>query len=221
MKIYLAAENKDMGIRLANIINRSGGTCIMSDFDSGGYRALLKDIRNSMAGFDLSILISGSPQEAGMDANRIGGIRAAVCKDLEDVSAAVAAKANLIVLDAGKLSRIDGREMVNIFQENLGAVTAQDTKPNYSQNQPYRQQAPTQQLQKKQGTIQIKQPEQQRKGPGLKGIFGIGRTNAGLPPKFNIKKPEIKVKQPAQEPQKPQKKRGGLFGSLKDTFGVE
>ena len=31
MKIYLAAEDREAGIRLANMINSSGNTCIVDD----------------------------------------------------------------------------------------------------------------------------------------------------------------------------------------------
>jgi ribose 5-phosphate isomerase RpiB len=227
VKVYLAAENKELGIRLANIINRGSGTCIISDMESSDYKALLKDIRNSMEDFDLSILISGSPQEASMDANRIGGVRAVVCKDLEDVSEAISAKANLIVLDSEKLSRIDGRAMVEIFKNGFGVRESQPQKTTYTpQPQAYKQ-APVQQPQKKPQQSQAVQQDILSTGSnvigGLKGILSMGKSGGKetAAAKPSIKKPEIKVKQSQDDRQKQQKKKGGLFGSLKDTFGVE
>ena len=226
MKVYLAAENKELGIRLANIINRGSGRCIISDMESDDYKALLKDIKNSMEYFDLSILISGSPQEASMDANRINGIRAVVCKDLEDVSGAVSAKANLIVLDAAKLSRIDGNAMVEIFKSGLGSKESQPQKASYMPAQAYKQ-MPVQPPQKKPVQVQTAQQDSTSAVSnvigGLKGILNAGKSSNKevASSKPIIKKPEIKTKPAQQDERQKEKKKGGIFGSLKDTFGVD
>ncbi|MCL4389452.1 RpiB/LacA/LacB family sugar-phosphate isomerase [Candidatus Marsarchaeota archaeon] len=223
VKIYLAAEHKDLGIKLANAINRSNSTCIISDIDSEGYSALLRDIKGSLQGFDLSILISDSPHEASMEANRLGGIRATVCKDLEDVEAAMAANANLIVLDSAKLSRIDVRGMIKSFQDH---VEPEQQKPQRKDAISY---TPEKSIQV-QPKPQIQQRPQQKMQPGgiggsFKSIFGVGMkedTATSSSKDIPKKKLEIKPKKPDVAQLQPKKKgRGGLFGSLKDTFGVE
>ncbi len=215
MKVYIAAEQKELGIKLANMINRSGSTCIISDEGSADYRVLLSDIKGSMAGFNLAILVSKMPLEASIEANRMGGIRAIVCKDLEDVMGATKARANLIVFDASKIYKMDTRGMLKQIQDSFEAPVVESTQ----QERRAAQQAP----QQKQAPV---------KAPGGGGFFGSVKNMFGADgaatdekmPKMEPPKKKMMEKKPqkVEEEMPPKRKgKGGLFGSLKDTFGVE
>ncbi len=221
MKVYLASEQKELCIRLANIINRSGNTCIMSDDDSDDYRVLIKDIRDSISGYDMSILISRTPMEAVIEANKTGGIRATVCKDVEDTAAAMKAKSNMVILDAAKLYRMDTRGIVKSIEDSYGGTAAkqrvQDEIPS-----PKREKA----------VPQAREPAAREPGGGgisgmlgsIKNVFGADDSEPKeKEPKFQ-KKAEKATQKPQRQAQElpPKKKgKGGIFGSLKDTFGVE
>ncbi len=216
MKAYIVAEQKELGIRLANMINRSGSMCIISDASATDYRTLLSDIKGSIASFDLAILVSKAPIEACIEANRMGGIRATVCKDVEDTKAAIKARANLIVFDSAKIYKMDTRAMLKSIQDSF--------------EEPESGAAPQERKAMSQAPASKPMPV---KTPGGGGFFGsiksvFGADESALeergqkmePPK---KKPVEKKPQKLEEEMPPSKKKGkgGIFDSLKDTFGVE
>lgn len=214
MKVYLVSDQKELYIRVANIISRSGSTCIMSDEDSDDYLALLKDVRSSMSGYDISILISREPMKASIEANRMGGVRAAVCKDTEDAQAAMEASSNLIILDATKVYRMDMRGMVKSIEDSL---------ENHEPKQKYIEEAPMPKKEKIQ-QVQHAAPAKSAGGGGgifgsIKGALGVGESGKEKQAQKKVEKP-IKVNMPEEHPPK-KKGKGGVFGSLKDTFGVE
>lgn len=215
MKVYLASDQKELYIRIANIISRSGSTCIMSDEDSDDYMALLKDVRSSMSGYDISILISKEPMKASIEANRMGGVRAAVCKDTEDAQAAIEAKSNLIILDATKVYRMDTRGIVRSIEDSL-----ESPEP----KQKYIEEAPAPKKEKVQQAQRDAPTRSEGRGVGnvfgsIRGALGMGDSEKEKPMQKKFEKP-IKVKVP-DEPAPRKKGKGGFLGSLKDTFGVE
>ncbi len=215
MKVYLASDQKELYIRIANIISRSGSTCIMSDEDSDDYMALLKDVRSSMSGYDISILISKEPMKASIEANRMGGVRAAVCKDTEDAQAAIEAKSNLIILDATKVYRMDTRGIVRSIEDSL-----ESPEP----KQKYIEEAPAPKKEKVQQAQRDAPTRSEGRGVGnvfgsIRGALGMGDSEKEEPMQKKFEKP-IKVKVP-DEPAPRKKGKGGFLGSLKDTFGVE
>lgn len=222
MKVYLASDQKELCIRLANIINRSGNTCIMSDEDSEDYMTLLKDVRSSMSGYDISILISKEPMKASIEANRMGGIRATVCKDTEDAEAAIEAKSNLIILDSSKVYRMDTRSIIKSIEDSFESPAPK---------QKYAEEIPAPKKEKVQQPQRIAIPAKSTGGGigsmfgSIKGAFGKSDSEKGSgmvkekPVQKVVEKP-AKVKMPEMAPLK-KKGKGGFLGSLKDTFGVE
>ena len=221
MKIYVAGDQKELCIRFANMINRSGNNCIISDEDSADYRDLVKDIKDSYNSYDLCILISSDPFDACIEANRISGLRAAVCKDIEDAAAAISAKSNLVVIDASKARSADARAILKSVLDSYGM--------------PAKQQSVVEAPQKREKPAQV-QPQKAPSGGGvggmfssIKGAFGVG--NSGDSSDIEPKKPKLQaplqpqkkvVQQKQQDTQPPKKKgKGGFLGSLKDTFGVD
>lgn len=228
MKVYLASEQKELSIRLANIINRSGNTCIMSDEDSDDYRSLLKDIRSSLAGYDLSILISKTPMEAAIEANKMGGVRATVCKDIEDAAAALQAKSNMIILDSSKVYRMDMRSIVKSIEDSFGGSTSKQRSIAETAAPKKERALPQQQAQSSSGKAA---------GSGIGGMFGsikgaLGMDSSGSKDDTHkakamqaaqkkADKQIIKAQKVQDEPPPKKKGKGGFMDSLKDTFGVE
>lgn len=221
MKVYVAAEQKDLGIRIANMLNRSGSTCIISDEPSGDYRVLLSDIKGAIQGFNAAILISKAPLDAAIEANRMGGIRATVCKDMEDVGGALRARANLIIFDSAKVYKMDTRSMLKSIQDYFDNGDAGQVQSERRMTQAAPARMPP-----------VKEPQQKPLGGGnllgsMKNMFGVGGgsgTPAQKMPKVEMpkRKPVEKEPQKSEEMLPPKKRgKGGLFGSLKDTFGVE
>ncbi len=215
MRVYLASDDKGLSIRLANIINRSGNTCIMSDEDTGDYRVLIKDIRDSISGYDVSILVSKTPMEAVIEANKVGGVRAAVCKDVDDAVSAMQAKSNVIILDSSKVYRMDTRGIIKSIEDSFGNTAG-------------RQRQIVEVQQKREKTVQQPATPQKQLGGGvlgsIKSAFGAGAPAPKEKPEPVVQKraaQEMQKPRKAQEPQPQNKKGKGLFGSLKDTFGVE
>ncbi|HUC38574.1 MAG TPA: RpiB/LacA/LacB family sugar-phosphate isomerase [Candidatus Acidoferrum sp.] len=209
MRIYVAAEKKGLDVSLANMINRSGHNCIICDDESTEYKDLIKDIRNYYSSYDLSILISASPQDACIEANRIAGIRAVVCKDAEDASSAMSAKSNLIVIDAEKFRTGDTKGIMKSIFDSSGKPRQQTLEPQMAQEPQRRQQPSTG------GTL-----------GSLKNAFGMGNAPQDKPMQKQAPVQQPKKVQPVQkqQPQQAPKKKGksgGFFDSLKDTFGVE
>jgi ribose 5-phosphate isomerase RpiB len=222
MKVYVAGDQKELCIRFANMINRSGNNCIISDEDSTDYRDLVRDIKDSYNSYDLCILISSDPFDACIEANRISGLRAAVCKDIEDAASAISAKSNLVVIDAAKARSADARAILKSVLDSYGMPAKQQ----YAE-EPQRREKP----------IQV-QPQKASSGGGVGGMFssikgalGVGNSgdSSDIEPKrpkqqAQPPQPQKKVQQKVSEyaPQPPKKKgKGGFLGSLKDTFGVD
>ena len=218
MKIYVAGDQKELCIRFANMINRSGNNCIISDEDSGDYRDLVKDIKDSYSSYDLCILISGDPFDACIEANRVSGLRAAVCKDIEDAAAAISAKSNLVVIDASRARSADARAILKSVLDSYGMPAKQQE---------------VEEAQRREKPVQAQQLQKTPSGGGMfssiKGAIGVGRADDS---DIEPKKPKIQIQQPQpqkkvaqqkqQEAQPPKKKgKGGFLGSLKDTFGVD
>ncbi len=230
MKIYVASDQNQLGIKLANMINRSGNNCIISDEDSDNYADLVRDIKGSYTAYDLTILITKDPHDAAIEANRVTGIRAAVCKDAEDAAAAISARSNLVVVDSAKFTG-NIRDILKSILDSYGTE----------------QQPPAQQQTKQK--LPAVQPKDElpmavagaAAGAGilgsLKGALGMGDSSnqppqpPPQPQKSQAKAPtqpqppKVKAQQQKAQPQPPapQKKKGkgGFFDSLKDTFGVD
>ncbi len=215
MRVYLASDDKGLSIRLANIINRSGNTCIMSDEDTDDYRILIKDIRDSISGYDVSILVSKKPMDAVIEANKVSGVRAAVCKDVDDAVSAMQAKSNVIILDSSKVYRMDTRGIIKSVEDSFG--NAMGRQRQIADVQP-----------KGEKTVQQAALPQKQQGSGMfgsiKNVFGAGAPAPKEKPAPVLqKRAEREAQKPkkVQEPPQQNKKGKGLFGSLKDTFGVE
>ncbi len=195
MKVYLASEDKTILIRLANIINKGGNSCIMSDAEADGYKGILRDMRNAVGNFDIMLLVSGSPAAAAIEANRVDGFRASVCKNHEDAVDAASAKANLIVLDLSRIHTID----INSILEECGAQRGAGRH--------------------REAAEKVTRTSTGTAGAGfkspLRGIFGYGRART---PDKNAEKNGYDAD---AAPQQRRKGRGGILDSIKDTFGVE
>ena len=203
MRVYLASEGRGPGIKLANIINSSGSTCIIGDVDSDDYRALIKGIRDSADDFDLSILVSRNPMAAAMEANRTAGLRASVCKDPEDAAEAMEAKANLIVLDEAKL----GKEGIQGILESCDSAMGGGKQ----HARPERAEAHKEKGQRRWGFAD-----------SVKGMFGASDDYVGREHVQNKREETRKERDEEPEPRERRKRgSGGMLDSLKDTFGIE
>ncbi len=201
MKIFLAAEDRTMGIKLANSINKSGSTCILGDEETSDRDTLLQEVKEEYSAYDMSILVSGEPLEATMEANKVGGLRAAACKDVSGIADAMEAKCNLLILDANRLRGINTQDMLKTMDDYLSG----------KKKKPAAQETLVKSESKSQGSGMM---------GSLKGAFGMGEQTVQEKPKERAKVQE-KAK-PKDEEYKPRRKgKGGFFNSLKDTFGVD
>ncbi len=193
MRFYLFSENKGSGIRIANAINNSGNTCILSDADSSDYRSIIKDIRGTSQEYDFSILISRDPVSAAIEANRIG-VRAFACKDPEEAEQAARANVNLIVLDEARLDRMNIEAIIDSF-------SSKSEKPRRPE------------LQRKMGGFV----------GSIKDTFAPEAKPVQKEAKQRQKEDNEEDREEGnyEEQTRRKGKGGGFFGSLKETFGVD
>ena len=212
MRVYLASESVVSGVKLANIINSSGNTCIIGVLGVDDSKELIRDVKDSSDRFDLSVIVSRNPVAAAMEANRVSGIRASACKDADDVDEAIAAQANLIVFDDAKLHNMNIYGLIENIEKSLGGGR-RHTK------------APEKTPEKRARVV-----EKEDRGEGLsnrfKGIFGVGEEEKAERNGHREREKEKEAREVEREEEtahsaQRRKGKGGFFGSLKDTFGVE
>ncbi|MCL4373844.1 MAG: RpiB/LacA/LacB family sugar-phosphate isomerase [Candidatus Marsarchaeota archaeon] len=112
MKAFIASENVRHGILLSNTLNASGINTAQSDSGYSDADAMISDLSNNVQSFDVCFAISRKPIDLSIDANKAQGIRAAYCKDFNDIINARKAGANVMVLDASNASREKFQSMV-------------------------------------------------------------------------------------------------------------
>ena len=113
MEAYIIAEDLHTGVHLANFLNRNGNKAIISEESESDYRAQLKDLVSHSGDSDLNIIITSKPAVLTIEANKLDGIRAVLCKTADDLDSIDEAGVNTLLLD----SSFDGDELCDLFEK--------------------------------------------------------------------------------------------------------
>jgi ribose 5-phosphate isomerase RpiB len=184
---------------LANVINAASQTAIMSEVASEDYSELIDEAVDSIGeGYDLVVLISKSPAEACIAANKTSRIRAVVCKTQSDAAKAKKARANLIIIDISDLTKTAASSiMKGWFGSGTGSAPADEEPEDEKQESAI-------------GNI----------GKGVLGALssGAGAIKERSKPKAKAAKEEEEEEE-EDDTKKP--KGGGIIKSIKYAFGIE
>jgi ribose 5-phosphate isomerase RpiB len=114
VKIYIIGSDVSMAVFVANIVNQSGNSGIISEMRSDDPKEQLDDLKSNMDGAESAIVLCGNPKLFALAATKLPRIRAVACKDEEDAAEAVGdANANVIVIDDSKNTRPQIASIIN------------------------------------------------------------------------------------------------------------
>lgn len=215
MKVYIDSDDRELGIAVANLLNRSQNmNAIIAESDIEGYDDLVEEAKeNANKGFDYVLVLSSNPYKASIDINKASYTRAVPCRTRTDVDAACkTANANVIVLDSTK-GRAQIVELVEEFSDvSFGGVSGATVKESEYEEQ--------------------KSPSQVQKA--VKGILSSLHKNAHdndeeeiVPKKKTRKKkeaePEYEYEKEDEDEEEEGSQRGkkGFLGGIKDALGIE
>ena len=125
MKIYIIADKAGTCLYISNYLNSGPHKAIASELESSDYKEQLEELESNKDAFDLFIVISANPTSYVIEANKLDGVRAVVCRSEEDVGEAIAADANLMAFEAVKMSR----QQVSKSLEELNEGVVEKSRP--------------------------------------------------------------------------------------------
>jgi len=214
MKIYLISNVPSGGDDIEEVLDNANVSVISKEL-LGSIKEIDDEVvrRISSSNANMLIFVTDDPIGAGMRLNKYDGISAATCNTVQDVSAARANGANVIILDN---ERADKQEIAQALVKGgagLGKMLQMTSAPKKKQfverpvvERPVRpvererQQAPIYKEPRAPITINVKLPH--------------------MPQLFGGKK-KVKEKQPVEdEPLPTGKPRPGLLGKIKDELGI-
>jgi len=129
MKIYIIADKASTCLYISNHLNSGPHKAIASELEGSDYKEQLEELKSNKDSFDLFIVVSASPTPCVIEANKLDGVRAVVCRSGEDVSEALAADANVMAFDVAKMSR----QQISKSLEELNEGVVEKSKPSVSQ----------------------------------------------------------------------------------------
>ena len=200
MKVYIDSEDKELGIAVANLLNRRQNmNAIIAEEEIESYEDLVQEAKdNANRGFDYVLVLSSEPYKAGIDINKSNYARARVYVD----SACKAANANVIVLDSTK-GRAQIAELVEEFSDvSFGGTGNEEAK--------------------EAGEEEEKEDQVKNAVKNILGSFGKAsykEKNNAATKKKQSKKKDIEEEEQEEEPEPEGKK--GFFGSIKNALGIE
>ena len=121
IEAYIIAEDLHTGVHLANFLNKNGNKAIISEENESDYRAQLKDLVSNNQDSDLNIIITSKPAVLTIEANKLDGIRAVLCKTADDLDAIDEAGVNTVLLD----SSFDDEKLCSMFEKYNYAPSAE------------------------------------------------------------------------------------------------
>ncbi|MDE1856242.1 MAG: RpiB/LacA/LacB family sugar-phosphate isomerase [Candidatus Micrarchaeota archaeon] len=210
MKVYVISSVPSGGEEITDVLDDSNVSVIskeVSDDIEDVQAEIEKHVENGRS--DMLIYVTDDAIGAGIALNKMEGVRAATCNNSEDVAAARASGANVIILPEGKADKEDianaiakgGSGFGKILQKPRPQQARRPSRPQERQQQSYEQEYDDYQQKKENGapiTINIKMPK----------LFGPKKA------KVQKEEPEERAAPPMGKP------RSGLLGKIKDELGI-
>lgn len=112
MKVFVVSDDKKKGISAANLINGSGNSGIISQAEPESYKDLVKEIAENKKTFDVAFVVTSKPIAVCTEANKLSGVRAAVCADSDDAIEAREAESNVIVISSSNFTEYIFKEIL-------------------------------------------------------------------------------------------------------------
>jgi ribose 5-phosphate isomerase RpiB len=224
MKVYIISNDPNDAIVVANAINKSGNSGIISDMRTDDPKEQLNDLKMNIDGADSAVVLCSNPKLFTIAANKMPRLRAAACRDYDDAAEAVKlADANVIVIDSTKSTKV---QLAGIMDGWLGGSSYRP-----------RQMAKPQQERQQQQPYQPQRQAQQGSGSSifgsLKSALGVGGEEEGeeQPQRQAQGGAPKEQKKPMQMPKMPAvkmprlnlkiKKPKNVLKGFKDALGIE
>ena len=191
MKFYIISDKVNVGIAISNIVNSSGNTAIMSE-NILTMSGQVEDLKRVSRGYDFYIIVSQTPNRAGIEANKIDGIRAVVSGEPESIQKALEeADANTIVVDSSSGKQIIGpmiKEFVQCVsgqgEQQRPAKLPRIEKPQKPKQKKIAKQEEDEEEQREEKSNDVKEERQETEesdtGPKGGGILGRIKYEFGL-----------------------------------------
>jgi len=207
LRFYIISDNMHGSIAVANEINNSGNTAIISDVDGSDLRAAVSDLKENVDVDNyFCIVISKSPKEFTITANKLQDARAVLCKDRDDAMEAYDAKANVLILD----SKEGADALVDVIDGALSR-TGKSVPAHAREKTAYS--APQQIVE----DVQAPQPKRENPLKGMMSKFK-GSANTG---QDNQQQRRQQAQGSSSTPSRKPKSNKGVFDSLKDALGLD
>ncbi len=220
MRFYIISDRMEFGVSLANMLNGSGHSAILSESQYDNTKGLVGALKEQLPDDTIVILICQNAKEVGISANRLSGMRAVTCKDEEDAREAMRdTDANVLLLETSKVSK---KMLSDVTDGILSGLSDQRAGQHVQSEEEWKQMEPRQ---KQQGQ-QFPQGPKKSMFIGLKEAL-TGRDEQGNPepeeePAHRSKpKPTPRQQQQSAPAQRSQKRKKGLMEGLKESLGFE
>ncbi|MDE1869939.1 MAG: RpiB/LacA/LacB family sugar-phosphate isomerase [Candidatus Micrarchaeota archaeon] len=212
MKVYLISSVPSGGEEILDVLDNSNVSVISKEVrnDDAAAVEVEKHVANGNA--DVLILVTSDHMSANIELNKIDGVRAAICKDGEDVQEARESGANVIIVQQGRGNKEEIAQAVVSSGGGLGKVLQLNKqKKKVVVERPQERMAP----EKKERQIERPQVQQQYREPSAPISINIR-----LPQIFKPKKKVIEKEADEQVVLPAGKPRSGILGKLKDELGI-
>ncbi len=199
MRVYILSDDRKVGISIANIVNSSGSSGIMSEGDHDDYKGMVADLNESKRSFDVAIMATRKPIAACLSANKLGGIKAAVCRDPDEAAEARESESNVIVVSSAEFDQ-------DAFADMLENITGTEIVTEKGvQNSLFDS-----------GRAMVKSAIQSGKK-----VAKTTKAMVALPKKEAEEDEEEEEEEEEREPERKGKKKESMFKQLKDSLGIK
>jgi len=214
MKIYLISNVPSGGDEIEEVLDNANVSVISKEL-LGSIKEIDDEIERRVASSNANMLIfvTDDPIGAGMTLNKHEGLRAAACNTVEDVSAARANGANVIILDNERAQKGEIAQALVKGGAGIGKILQMTSAP---KKRPFVERAVERPIEKRE------RPIERQQAPIYKEPRAPITINVKLPhiPQLFGGKKKIKEKPVEEEPLPAGKPRPGILGKIKDELGI-
>src|SRR5690348_11475768 len=161
MKVYLISSVPAGGEEILEILDNANVSVVSKEVrnDDAAAMEVEKHVANGNA--DVLILVTSDHMNANIELNKIDGVRAAICKDGEDVQEARGSGANVIIVQQGRGNKEEIAQAVVSSGGGLGKVLQLNR-----QRKKVVMERPVERMpERKERQVERPQPQQQYKEP--------------------------------------------------------
>ncbi|MDE1762525.1 MAG: RpiB/LacA/LacB family sugar-phosphate isomerase, partial [Candidatus Micrarchaeota archaeon] len=184
MKAYLISSSSHDSDAIVNVFDAANVSVIAKEMQDDEEAISQVEKVAEKGGADIIIFVTDNHQGAGIELNKMDGVRAAVCNDEDEVRAARSNNANVIIINPKAANQegvaraiVQGGGVGKLFQTRIAKKSQPAPKAAAPVSAPQRPQKPKQ-AQKQEPQEEEEEPEQPRRSGG--SIFDRIKDELGI-----------------------------------------